>query len=67
MFRPIIRPRGQTSGKFDCKLSKIFKTKEAATTFAEKVILDDWEDTFSNYVKHPSGFDILLEELEVGD
>jgi len=67
MFRPIIRPRCETSGKFDFKLSKVFKTKEAARRYAEAVILDDWEDTFSNYVKHPSGFDILFEEIELGD
>ena len=67
MFRPIIRPEGQTSGRFDFKISKIFKTKEAATAYAEKIIQEDWEDTFSNYVKHPSEFEILFEELEVGE
>lgn len=67
MFMPTIRPRGETSGKFDFKLSKVFKTKEAARRYAEAVILDDWEDTFSSYVKHPNDFDILFEELELGD
>lgn len=67
MFRPIIRPQGQSTGRFDFKLPKVFKTKEAATAYAEKVILEDWEDTFSNYVKHPSQFEILFEELEVGE
>lgn len=67
MFRPILRPRGETSPRFDFRLSKVFKTKEAATAYAEKAIQEDWEDTFSNYVKDPSEFDILLEELEVGD
>ena len=67
MFMPTIRPRGETSGKFDFKLSKVFKTKEAATAAVKEIILDDWEDTFSNYVKHPDDFEILFEELELGD
>ena len=67
MFRPIIRPKGQTSGRFDFKSSKVFKTKEAATAYAEKIIQEDWEDTFSNYVKQLNQFEILFEELEVGE
>lgn len=61
VYRPVVRPIGST-GQWDTKYNRVFKSKEAAIAYAKADIDDCFEDYYSSYASK-NNLEIILEEF----
>jgi len=63
VYKPIVRPAGST-GQWDTKYNKLFKSKDEAIAYARADINDCFDDYYSNYAPKDK-LEIILEELHL--